>query len=815
MFAALFGLWNACVLAVWLHVYHPTLAPVLTIARRLAVPGRFSFTVLAANWSAFALACLVAGGLLACAESAGRRTRRWARVPGGEAPATLLPGLGLLGLAMLAAGLTGLLFAPARPLASGALALLGFARVRRLVAGCRAMWPSATPGEPGVSLVAVMAVTVAAGLALAGVMGPETGWDALMYHLRLPSFYLMHHKVYGVRHAAPYGEYPAQVEMLYTLAGLVAGDQCARILNGVLVALVGLVTLGFVGELGGGRSARGAALLIVAGCPTLLALVPRAYVDPGCAAFAAAGCLELLRWRRTGARASLVLAGGLAGFAMGSKYIGVFALPGGLAVLLGCRRRGVALAGAALAFPLLPWLLKNWLFTGNPVSPFAGVLFGTPVALAAETTLLGPLGAVAALPARLKAFLLDGGHLDSPLTPALAGLLPLLSWREPDPLRRAARLASGGWILAWALAAPEARFVLPAVPVLAALLAARLGAMSGTPAGRVGRWALTAHSLAAAGWAAALAWTTLDPLAMPLGLITARARLSAGLPPAPEAYAARDAVTRLVPPGDRVLVASHFATYYADRECLAEFHAGGSKLARILRAGANEAGIAVGLRRLGVRWVLAIEPGASYLDQPGFYDVPASGWAGWASLLRRRGEIAWQADRHALIRLGMTHAPRPLPVLPVYETVAFRAADRAREAGRLDEALAAYERPPALLRGVGSTWLRIALVRHAAGDLAGAETAYRAALAAGLDTVPLRHGLAEALLARDEAAAALPHAEAAWAARPGSALVAFTLARIHHALGRDAVARAWIGEAVRAQPEVELFRRMAAILGPR
>ena len=89
------------------------------------------------------------------------------------------------------------------------------------------------------------------------------------------------------------------------------------------------------------------------------------------AAFSALSC-----WQRQSHPHWLWVAGLLTGFAYGIEYTGVFALPLGLTEFLwpaASPRRRLA---NALRFVvpallmMLPWLLKNLAFTGNPLAPF-------------------------------------------------------------------------------------------------------------------------------------------------------------------------------------------------------------------------------------------------------------------------------------------------------------------------------------------------------------------------------------------------------------------------------------------------------------
>ena len=833
--AVLLGIWNLLLLRIWLGAYRPGLAGIRETTARAWRDGEFSAGLLARNWAGFAAAGVLLAGILGVAAAAGARLRGWlgGRSAGGGARASgrivaVVLGLGVIGSAVLGLGMAGLLFAP--PWWASCLILLPVGlrwlrRVRLRMGTTRAGGPPAEgpPVEwPPVSAPTLVLLAAAVLLACGAVLSVETGWDALMYHLRIPSFWGYHHRIYHVWHSY-YGGYPSQVETLYALGQLVAGDALARMLNAAFGVIVCCAAAAFARELPGGPTGGpggGARLspLLVACCPVFLALLPRAYADLGLAAFGSLALLEWVRGLRTGSRPAFLSAAVLAGFAMGTKYAGVLLVPAMLAAgLPGRGARWVALVAPAAALPVLPWLAKNWVFLGNPVFPFLGSVFGASSPVPADVIPWFDRPEPLAwffrnLPARATALLLEPGHLESPVAPVFAGLLPLVCLREPDPGRRRARRAVLAFVGGWAILVPEARFVLPALPGLAALIAVRLEAAAAwTASRRAGlRLLVEASVLAGAAWGFQIAATTTEPFGMLLGRRSALGLLAAGLPPAPYRAYAAEAVNAVVPRDDRVLVVSHFSTYYIDRECLGDFHTGRTKLAAILAEGRTAPGIARRLRQLGVRWLLFTGPGVmTFAKVPGAWDVPEGAWDGFARVMRERSQAVWQTDWFALFRLGAARAPRPLPALPAYETLAFAEADRMMAEGDPAGALARYGSPPPLLADVGSTFMRRAVACMALGRWAAADAALRRARALGVDTPGLHLALAQESLQQGRAADALPEAEAARRLDPLSPTVAMGVVPVLTVLGRPEDAVRAAEEARRLRPEGRALRAIA------
>jgi 4-amino-4-deoxy-L-arabinose transferase-like glycosyltransferase len=119
-------------------------------------------------------------------------------------------------------------------------------------------------------------------------------------------------------------------------------------------------------------------LLFLFSTPLVLVLAAWAYNDLALAFYTVAALFAFVRWDETDNDRWLVVCGLLAGFLMGIKYTSVVVVIFLTIAILWRQRQKPEMkpllyflvpAGALVA----PWLLKNWLFTGNPVYPF---LFG-------------------------------------------------------------------------------------------------------------------------------------------------------------------------------------------------------------------------------------------------------------------------------------------------------------------------------------------------------------------------------------------------------------------------------------------------------
>jgi len=771
-------------------------------------------------------------GLAAAAGRTGVAVRRILGVAP-DGPRSLALGFGALGSLTLGLGLVGLLVPPPTPVSIAVLAVLALDVVRRrrpIAAEIRACRPASLP----VSIPTRAVLAIAVGLALVGVLNIEMSWDALTYHLRLPSFYACRHKVYDVWHhyCAPF---PSLVEMLYLLCQLTGGDLAARMLN----AGFGLLVLGSIPRLARAAASRsaGMAVALVCGCPLFLLLVGRAYIDLGFTLFLTVALADLLAWRRgtPGSRRGVVASGLLAGLGLSSKYVGALALPGFLAAaLVAARPAGAAVRARcaaarrivdwclAAALPLAPWLVKNWLFKANPVSPLLGGVFGTHEVIPGDVTpifsLADPMGTlVESLPARAEALLVNHGRIDGPLAAAVAGLLPLLVLVRPAGGGRPLVAFVLAYLAGWFLLSPDVRFLLPVLPVVGLAAGDAFAALFGEAARGVrvaARALLEAQLIAGAVYGSAVLWVFFDPLGMPLGLASVEERLQLGLPPAPYTYYMKTWVNAHVPAGDRIWFLTHPFTYYVERECVADFHFGTSQFTRLARTAPTTNAMARRFRQLGFRWLLSTGANAAqYAAIPGYYDVPAGVPTALKRLLATRADAAWQTEHFTLYRLGPPHPPRPLPALPIFEALAWERADRDLGDGRARAALGAFLAPPPLLADVGSTFVRQGDAWMTLDQPARAEAAFRRALARGADQPRVRTGLAQALLRLGRPARALEHSEAGWRESPLSAYAAAGLALNYYQLGRAEEARRMIREAVRLRPDEADYRALAKRLG--
>jgi len=307
-------------------------------------------------------------------------------------------GLGTLSLLMLALGTAGVLSRTVWIVLLSLFAIAGLVQILRALKR-----PVASPIESASSrrglwllflLVPFAAFALLAATMPPGLLWPAegNGYDALEYHLGAPRDYLDAGRIEYLPHNI-YSNFPFNVEMLYLLAMILHGDPVRAALTCQLLhAMLAIMAVAaiWLAAREVNPTAGLAAALLAGMTPFLVYLSGLAYVEHGLLFFSALALAAALRSLCSPAKRYrwFFAAGLLAGFACGCKYTGVMttALPLACAVFFGAgpgARRSIAdrmksmlcfSVGAMLAF--CPWLLKNFIATGNPVFPLGYSILG-------------------------------------------------------------------------------------------------------------------------------------------------------------------------------------------------------------------------------------------------------------------------------------------------------------------------------------------------------------------------------------------------------------------------------------------------------
>jgi hypothetical protein len=336
---------------------------------------------------------------------------------------------------------------------------------------------------------------VAGAAALEAASYPTIGWDDATYHLRLPSLYLLRGGFAAPRFSI-FAHWPQSMEMLYALALAIRGPALAKLLHAACGLLLTIAAYRLARRAAPPLASLGVVLLLAAS-PLVAEEARFAYVDLAVSLFFLLA-LGAVLWALEGleSRRHLVLAGVFLGLATSAKltaWMGV----GALCVLVGSvlLRRGEArripAATAAVLVPAialaLPWHVKSWLETGNPVYPllygvFGGADWSADLASRAAAWQKGlGMGRSPAdfllLPFRVFFFGGKGySRFDGALGSYWFAVASFAAWAgRRQAIARQALFAASALFILWALGPQQARFLLPALAPCAVAAAVAAG----------------------------------------------------------------------------------------------------------------------------------------------------------------------------------------------------------------------------------------------------------------------------------------------------------------------------------------------------
>jgi 4-amino-4-deoxy-L-arabinose transferase-like glycosyltransferase len=206
-------------------------------------------------------------------------------------------------------------------------------------------------------------------------LAPEVSPDGTYYHLTYPKQYLEQHGFFPIVYNM-YASLPQGLEMLFLPALAISGNFSSA----ALVHLSFLVLLAAaIVHYGEAKPHAWIAAFLIFASPVVGFDASIAYND-----VALAACIFLTFVASTEVRPEAprqaILAGVLAGFCFAIKYTGALAIPFAVAaVAMRTRTAKWPLLTLAAAMAIAgPWLLKNWIWLDNPVSPFFNRVFENP-----------------------------------------------------------------------------------------------------------------------------------------------------------------------------------------------------------------------------------------------------------------------------------------------------------------------------------------------------------------------------------------------------------------------------------------------------
>ncbi|MFC2061473.1 ArnT family glycosyltransferase [Elusimicrobiota bacterium] len=215
---------------------------------------------------------------------------------------------------------------------------------------------------------------------------PALQSDALQYHLLIPRYYMAEGRIFNLSQIVRYSVFPQLMEYIFLLGMLLKSDAVARLLHTGFGVFTALAVFSFTGRYFHKKTALLAMLLFTVS-PVVRHLSGTGMIDLGLAFYFIMSGYVFMRWMETAEKKWLILFAVFCGFSFSVKYTGILSLlwlPCGLIFkklinkdfMLKDKLKDTIIPILLFLLIISPWLIKNYIYTGNPVSPFCYKIFG-------------------------------------------------------------------------------------------------------------------------------------------------------------------------------------------------------------------------------------------------------------------------------------------------------------------------------------------------------------------------------------------------------------------------------------------------------
>jgi hypothetical protein len=247
-------------------------------------------------------------------------------------------------------------------------------------------------------LIALLAVVIILNVIMASV--PPVNRDELTHHLSIPKLYVKNGGMFEIPNVK-FSYYPMNIDLLYIIPLYYGNDIFPKYIHMLFGILTACFIYKFLNEYEGRNYGLMGALFFLS-TPIIIKLSITAYVDLGLVFFSWLSIYYILKWNdRKFDIQYLIYAGAACGLALGTKYNGLvtlFIIAGltpliyslsvddqmhGLSHLQQYRNslRGLFYGGVFIMAALIvysPWMIRNYLWTSNPIYPLYDKAFQAP-----------------------------------------------------------------------------------------------------------------------------------------------------------------------------------------------------------------------------------------------------------------------------------------------------------------------------------------------------------------------------------------------------------------------------------------------------
>lgn len=232
---------------------------------------------------------------------------------------------------------------------------------------------------------------------------PPVDRDALTHHLAVPKLYIQQGGIRELPDIIP-SYYPQLLDLLYCIPLIFNNDIVPKYIHFLFALLTAFMIFRYTRRKVGSGYALFSVLLFLS-LPVIIKLSITVYVDLGLFFFSTASLLSLLKWYETKKRCVwFILSAVFCGLALSTKYNGLISLflltffvpvvyLKGSNTTLPTQLRAVGFASMYLLIAVLvfsPWMIKNYVWTKNPVYPLYNDFFNPKVEVDSNTVISKP-----------------------------------------------------------------------------------------------------------------------------------------------------------------------------------------------------------------------------------------------------------------------------------------------------------------------------------------------------------------------------------------------------------------------------------------
>jgi len=245
-------------------------------------------------------------------------------------------------------------------------------------------------------LITLLAVLVVSIVILSCV--PPVSKDALVHHLAIPKLYLKHGGMYEIP-IMTFSYYPTNLDLLYLIPLYFGNDILPKFIHFSFALLTAWLIFNYLRRRINAIYALLGVIFFLS-IPIIVKLSINVYVDLGLIFFSTASLLLLLKWIENGFSLKfLILSAVFCGLAVGIKYNGLITLflltffvpflysryqEGKSPNFLKAAGYGILFLFVALLF-FSPWMIRNYIWTSNPIFPLYDHWFNPQNAVNGQT----------------------------------------------------------------------------------------------------------------------------------------------------------------------------------------------------------------------------------------------------------------------------------------------------------------------------------------------------------------------------------------------------------------------------------------------